>query len=212
MKISVLSVLVGGILAAGQCNSLQATPLPVINPGNAAGQPNPGLDWPNVSLTVGQSDQGEATLDQILKLVDDVGATSVGTPGGAAGAAQEGATAVLLAQSDQNRSGMSYVGLPSAAYVPSAVVGAGMIRGGYPEEGFSDLPGAYAGAGYRSPALASAPGKTGPKTAVPEVTGSAAILSFSFGLILLSRKFHYSDCRKIQKPKDLTPWGGTKIN
>ena len=109
-----------------------------------------------------------ATRNEIIQLFTDAGATSIGFPSGPPDAANlQAATLTLsplgttLAQSDEDRSWMFYdpstePTLPSSAYVPAAVFGVGVVRTGYPEEGFFLVSGLFPTIDYSSPEIASA--------------------------------------------------------
>jgi hypothetical protein len=185
MKKYLSSVLLGWILTTvlGSHPAIASTPLPLEHIGNTTYDPNTGLEWLDLSLTAGQSydsilsgwdgyttAQGFqfATRNEIVKLFTDAGATSLGSPTGPVNAANlQAATLTLsllgttLAQSDVNQGWLFYdpstePTLPTSAYVPAAIFGVGVVRGGYPEEGFFLVPGLFPTIDYSSPGIASA--------------------------------------------------------
>jgi VPDSG-CTERM motif len=204
-------VLLRGLLliALGSC-SVGATPLPLEQIGNTTYDPNTGLEWLDLNLTAGQSynsvlngwngyttTQGFqfASRNEIIQLFTDAGATSIGFPSGPVNTANlQAATLTLsllgttLAQSSEDRSWMFYdpstePTLPSSSYVPAAVFGVGVIRAGYPPEGFFEVPGIFPTTGYSSPEMASALVRV-----VPDQGSTAMLLSASLGVILIARK------------------------
>lgn len=185
MKKPLASLLLGWLLAAGAGvpAASASTPLLLQDLGNLTYDPNTGLEWLDLSLTAGQSynsvlngwngyttTQGFrfATRNEVLQLFTDAGATSFGTPTGPVNPANLQAAnlalsllGITLAQTDEDRSWMFYVPateptLPNANYVPSAVFGEGVIRAGYPPEGFFMVPGIFPTVDYSAPEMASA--------------------------------------------------------
>ncbi len=185
MKKYLSSVIFGSLLitALGFNPAIASTPLYFEPLGNTVYDPNTGLEWLDLGLTAGQSytsvlngwngyttTQGFrfATRDEIIQLFTDAGATSIGLPSGTPDADNlQAATLTLsllgttLAQPDEDRSWMFYdpptePTLPTSAYVPAVVFGVGVIRAGYPQEGFFMIPGVFPLQSYSSTEMASA--------------------------------------------------------
>jgi hypothetical protein len=221
------SLLLGWLLTTGPgSHPANASPLsPLEHYGNTTYDPNTGLEWLDLSLTAGQSYSSVlngwngytstggfrfATRDEIIQLFTDGGAASIGFPSGSPSAANlQAATLMLsllgttLAQSDESRSWMFYdpstePALPSSAYVPSAVFGVGVIRGGYPEEGFFMVPGIFPLQNYSSPEMASAL-----VSVVPEPS-PATLIGTWLGLSLFGLKRAKNPPRRLARQDILT--------
>lgn len=181
MKKYLSSVLLGWLVTTGLGShpATASTPLPLEHFGNTTYDPNAGLQWLDLRLTAGQSYQSVlrgwngytasqgfrfATRNEVIQLFTDAGAASIGSPDAANLQAATLTLSLLgttLPQSSESRSWMFYdpstePALPNSMYVPAAVFGVGVVRAGYPEEGFFDVPGIFPLQDYGFAEMASA--------------------------------------------------------
>lgn len=178
-------------------------PLPLQHVGNTTFDPNTGLQWLDLNQTVGQSydsilngwngftTTGQfrfATRNEVVQLFTHAGAGSLGSPTGPPNAANLQAGNLILSllggtlpDANGARSWMFYdpltePTLPSSMYVPTAVFGVGVVRAGYPQEGFFLVPGSFPTRDYSSAMMASALVRMVPEPA----TGMLACLGLIF--------------------------------
>ena len=230
MKTELWVAAIGWILIIGASTQVAqaSTPAPLEHYGNTTYDPNTGLEWLDLSLTAGQSYNSVlggwrgytasmgfrfATRNEVIQLFEDAGAVYIGIPPSPSTANLPAATLTLsllgttLAQPDESRSWMFYnpstePGLPSSAYVPSAVFGVGSIFAGYPPEGFFEVPGIFPLRDYGSGEMASALVREVPEPAV-------AMFACTFlGLSLLAReRIKRSGRGTEQASRDRPTWG-----
>lgn len=180
--------------------------LPLQHVGNTTYDPNTGLQWLDLNQTAGQSYDSIlngwngftttaqfrfATRSEIIQLFANAGAGSLGSPTGPPNAANLQAGNLILSllgttlpEANGARSWMFYdpltePTLPTSVHIPAAVFGVGVVRAGYPQEGFFLVPGIFPTRDYSSAVMASALVRMVPEPATGMLAGLGLIFFMS---------------------------------